>query len=179
MASLAPEVWSLGKIRWQAFVTLTFRGEPPGCARANRNVRTWLIGVARFARVPYNSVLWVVRPELGEKTGRYHFHVLIAGLPQHVVNITFLKRIAYRWQFGFSDVRLWLDGLDAESYVCKAGANTYELGKVGRSTQPILSESLLDMVSTGDRVERRHVKPSDNPGPLRGRAELLPGHPSR
>lgn len=162
---LAPELRFLERVQWQVFVTLTFRGRVPCPDRRARWLRAWLSGVARRAQVPFCRLDWVVRDEAGEKFGRPHFHVLIGRIPSLLLSPALLFRLKADWRrVGFSDLRMWHEGLDALSYMSEDGGNCYEASKFCYATGLVLSESLLDMASTGDTGESAwRVEQSENP----------------
>ena len=162
---LAPEMRFLERIRWQVFCTLTFRGRVPRHDRRERLLRDWLSSVASLSRVPHQGrLLWVVRDEAGEKFGRPHFHVLIGGIPSLSLSPALLYRAKFQWKaVGFSDFRMWLEGLGALEYIGEDSANCYEASKFCYATGLILSESLLDMASTGDIGDSGGVEHARNP----------------
>jgi len=162
---LAPELRFLERIEWQVFVTLTFRGRVPRPCWRERLLRSWLSSVAKLAQVPFDRLDWVVRDEMGERFQRPHFHVLIGRIPSSKLSPALLYQAKFAWkEVGFSDFRMWLEGLGALEYVGEDGGNCYEANKFCYATGLILSESLLDMASTGDTGGRRGVEQSENPG---------------
>jgi hypothetical protein len=44
------------------------------------------------------SLLWLLRPENGEQTGRRHYHALVGGLPQHVLSDRYCLRLMAVWE---------------------------------------------------------------------------------
>jgi len=158
---LAPEVEAASKVDWQLFVTLTWRGQVPSPELRVRLLRQWLATLARLARVPFDHLVWFCREEGGEIGDRPHYHVLIAGLPC-LLGFDFGYRMSHVWTGGFSEARIWCDGLGAVAYASKQGANIYEARKF-RSDRPImLSESLAKLVNwaTGDNVDREDTEPT-------------------
>lgn len=81
-----PEIHLINKIDWQIFGTLTFKKERmPNGARTRMffaQVRT----LAKWYHVFFPELLWVLRTEQGELTGRTHQHCLIGGLPKAAVS---------------------------------------------------------------------------------------------
>src|SRR5260221_5633943 len=76
-----PELLSLARIEWQFFCTFTFKSE-----RLTDRIRLAIFFAllrtqARNFGVHFKSLVWALRRESGERTGRLHFHALIAGLP--------------------------------------------------------------------------------------------------
>lgn len=77
-----PEIHILNKIAWQLFGTMTFKKAyvPDG-----QRLKMWFALVrtlAKWHHVYFKQLLWVLRYEQGEATGRPHFHCLIGGLPK-------------------------------------------------------------------------------------------------
>jgi len=70
----------LARVRWQLFVTLTFRHEEPA-GRIFYVAIVWARKVERRYHLPRESLMFVVRVERGEHLGRLHAHLLVAGLP--------------------------------------------------------------------------------------------------
>jgi len=164
---LAPEVEAAGRIEWQFFATLTFRGQVPRPAMRLRALQVWLSAVAAASRVPFPRLIWFARDEQGEIGGRHHFHVLIAGMPSSLLTLGACYWLGSMWSKGFSDVRLWVPALGGVDYTLKGlgedGANCYEARKFVCSSGLILSESLAVVAATGDNVDRECAKHSDNP----------------
>lgn len=142
-----PEAYSLENVNWDLFVTLTLpdnllqASEPRlGCV-----FFAWLRRVADFGNVHFRDLIWVLRSEVGEGTGRLHFHALVAGLPRSRVGKR--SRFVYKntWEKitgAMSRVYRYNDGLPGVGYVLKGGA-AYESGKFSRSADQVtLSRSL-------------------------------------
>jgi hypothetical protein len=73
--------YTLQKVHWQFFGTLTFKSEKLP-ERIRLGMYFALIRrVCRWQKVPWRKCLWALRQESGEITGRLHFHFLLAGLP--------------------------------------------------------------------------------------------------
>jgi hypothetical protein len=115
-------------------------------------VFAWLRTIAKGAKskveddrllspLPFKGLRWMLRAELGESTGREHFHLLITGLPLERVNIVecFWQMSAWeRLGGGMARVRVYEAQLPGAQYVLKGleqpssdGANAYELTKFG------------------------------------------------
>jgi hypothetical protein len=110
--------------------------------------------------------MWALRYELGEQTGRPHFHALIAGTPTTAVTpatcFSFMRiREAHRG--GMARVRVYDSTLPGVNYVLKgidaaytnAGANWYELGKFGGRCDVMLSMSLIRHLQNRGRFGHR------------------------
>lgn len=137
---------------WQFFGTCTFK-EEPSFASGHKRVMGLLFRVAKLATVDFSRVVWVLRPESGEKTGRTHFHYLlrVPGLPASVGSCFLLKNVwENHMQQGMSRVYLYDASQHGAEYVSKClsdrdtlAASQYELEKFARTvTPPILSNSL-------------------------------------
>ena len=67
---------------------------------------------------------------------------------------------------------MWLEGLGALEYIGEDGGNCYEAKKFCGATGLLLSESLLDMASTGDMGDRGWcVGNSENPSSRKSTSE--------
>lgn len=88
-----PEVHIMSRIDWQVFGTLTFKSESLTCGRRQKMWFAELRALSRWQHVHFSKLLWVLRIEQGEVTGRTHFHCLIGGLPEAAVmgGITFRR----------------------------------------------------------------------------------------
>lgn len=157
---------------WAFFVTLTFTSRDkagnavnvPGFGDRRKMVFAFLREVAkgnyrnkqqkRIHSVNFASLLWLAREERGEQGGRYHFHILLDGLPPSRINRTECFSIKSIWTGlggGWSDVRLFDARLDGVDYVMKGlaqwsplHANAYELAKFSQDEKDrmlILSDS--------------------------------------
>ena len=170
-----PEKHLLGNVEWQFFATLTFKS-----LKVNQAV--WLKMYFAMIReqagnfgVHFSRILWALRYELGEQTGRPHFHALIAGLPNSGVTVATCFSWMKIWEKhggGQSRVRVYDPTLAGVEYVLKgvdevfasvAGANWYELNKFGQRCDVMLSMSLI-----------RHMENRGRFG-LRGRDGLFEG----
>ncbi|MBL9144006.1 MAG: hypothetical protein JNM99_10035 [Verrucomicrobiaceae bacterium] len=158
--------------RWAFFVTLTFASKDesgnalnvPGFIERRKMLFAFLREAAngrkknkagkRIESLPFARLLWLVREERGEQKGRYHFHILLDGLPPTRINKTECFALKAVWRGvggGFADVRLYDTGLPGVSYVMKGleqwsrvNANAYEMRKFTEDEQDrmlILSES--------------------------------------
>lgn len=161
MKRLAPETVAAARVRWDIFLTLTWRGETPRSDTRRRKVIWYLRYLSAMARVPFPRLIWFAREEHGEKFGRVHFHLLIGGLPSHCLGFDFGFRLGHLWPFGFSEGRLCFEGLGALGYSGEMDArDVYESGKFLSNRPIMLSESLARVVglATGDNVEREDAK---------------------
>lgn len=151
-----PEGFSLAFVRWQLFVTLTLKND--GCTESLpvRMYFAWLRKVADNLKVHFKSVLWCLRLEFGEKTGRRHYHALLGGLPDYKIDRLTCFASKMLWEKvggGFARVYVFNPGLDGVDYVLKgieelkhqhsAGASLYEFSKFSGASKVMLSESVI------------------------------------
>jgi hypothetical protein len=108
--------------------------------------------------VHFKRLMWVLRREHGESTGRYHFHALIAGCPPYTVMAPTCFRFEQIWRKqggGHPKVSIYNPTLDGVDYILKNGdelarslasrkaGDYHEFQKFGGSCDLMLSESLL------------------------------------
>jgi hypothetical protein len=120
------QAWAdfLGRIPWEVFVTLTF--DPKRVFDVDRELamkeaRWWCGEVSRLVRKP---VAWVIAPERGHG-GRWHAHVLLAGLPS--MGIGRAPEAIWRQRNGYIDVDRVTDVDVAALYTTKAAALTGDI----------------------------------------------------
>ncbi|NRB76067.1 MAG: hypothetical protein HRU46_17030 [Verrucomicrobiales bacterium] len=122
-----PEIHVLNQIRWQFFGTLTFRSDRLSERKRYGACFTLLRKISRQYKVPFDRLLWVLRREDGEKTGRTHFHYLLAGLDRRYENSTTCFWLMHRWETlrggGHSRVEVFDPRLNAGSYILKGLGN--------------------------------------------------------
>ena len=151
--------YSLARIRWDVFGTLTFRSVPaPKIAYG----RAWALmhRAAKLVQRPYSRLLIALRAEFGEMTGRFHFHFLLGGTQTR--NATTLShQLEHLWfrmfgQGAISKCRPYDRSLAGVAYVTKClgtlGANVYEVGKFNLADTVTLSRSLFRVVRSMDRM---------------------------
>lgn len=173
---MQPLSYLISSHRWQLFVTLTFnsrdeRGRPvkvPGVGARRKMLFAFLRETAKGLKrdrtgrrtdsIPFHALSWVAREETGELNGRYHFHLLLSGLPPGRLNTTERFVIKSIWTGvggGHSDVRVFDTQLAGVNYVLKgleqwsrAQANAYEVGKFrevpGVDRELIVSNACLE-----------------------------------
>lgn len=96
-----PDVHLMSKIEWQIFGTLTFKKERMPDHHRQKMWFAQMRTLAKWQHVHFSKLLWVLRTEQGEKTGRTHFHCLIGGLPKTALrDATLVKhqRGGHSWQ---------------------------------------------------------------------------------
>lgn len=155
--------YTLGRVQWDFFATLTFRSPVPRCSVAHGMAWRFLREVAAITSTPYSSLLIALRGEEGEKNGRFHFHVLIGGSSTRNI-ITDCHRLEHLWRTisgnSISQVRPYDRTLGGASYISKClGANDYELSKYNLANTVTLSHSVLSVIRSMDaKGERRHAE---------------------
>jgi len=75
-----PIVYALGRMEWQMFLTLTFARIVPQVQR-RLYWFAFVRAVARVYNLHFNRLVWLLRSEHGEMTGRFHYHALFRGIP--------------------------------------------------------------------------------------------------
>ena len=149
-----PEKHLLEHIGWQFFCTLTFRSLKVNQAAWLKMYASLIANQADNFGIHFYKILWALRYELGEQTGRPHFHALIAGLPNTAVQSSTCFAFMKLWEQmggGIARVRVYDSTLAGVEYVLKgvdeaytnAGANVYELNKFGLRCDVMLSMSLV------------------------------------
>jgi hypothetical protein len=154
-----PEKHLLNNVEWQFFCTFTFKTLKVTDAVWLKMFFALLRDTAKNFRVHFRSILWVLRYEKGESTGRPHFHAIIAGLPASAATVATCFSLMKIWEKhggGQARVRIYDSTLEGVEYVLKgvdeaytaSGANWYELGKFGGRCDVMLSESLIRHLQT-------------------------------
>jgi hypothetical protein len=174
---------------WEFFGTLTFKGDVAPTSRVRfKSAFAFLRESARLGGQDFSRLVWVLRDEQGEKTGRAHFHYLLAR-SRLALNPSSNFRLMHLWEKriggGYSRCAVFNRALAGAEYVtkCLSGegaleAHAYELDKFGWTERPpILSHSLTSHLS---RITRRSGaigtdRESSAFGEERGRSTT--GHP--
>jgi len=185
----APELYYLARIRWQVWSGFSFVGVTPPVERIR--VAMWFSCMREFTEalgLHFHSVLWCLRQERGETTHREHFHALIAGLPEQMVNLGtcfLLQKLWAQVGGGKAPVYLFDRSLAGIDYVCKClgeaeesvlAGQIYESSKFGsKACELMLSDSLkkclLNLSDVGESRLRRVKRKS-------GRKFSLPTSPA-
>lgn len=136
---------NLTKVDWDFFGTLTFRKVPSTFIRKKMIFHFLrLVGEAYGSRDWKWKTSWLVRHELGEASGRPHFHFVLKVNNEAVsmtpYSMTYV--LASIWErsvagsAGFADIRLYDPNRSAVEYIMKSdqgffhgGANQYEMNK--------------------------------------------------
>lgn len=161
-----PEIYALSLIHWQLFLSLTFKSE-----KLTDAVRIKLFfALARTQAdnfgVHFKQLIWCVRTEAGEATGRLHLHALIAGLPPHAMTTATCFSFMRIWEQlggGMARVSLYSPLLDGVGYVLKggdaelkrAGGDFYETRKFGGNCDVMLSESVFHVLEGRRQIGKR------------------------
>jgi hypothetical protein len=134
-----PEVHVLNKVEWQLFATLTFKSE-----RLPERVRLGLFFAllrefcSQF-RLKSPHLLWCLRQESGETFGRRHFHCLLAGAREALVNPATCFWLMDKWEKlggGMARIHVFDSRLNAGSYILKRnGFNAVDLGDAYESAK--------------------------------------------
>ena len=87
--------YSLARIRWDVFGTLTFRSVP---SPKKAYGRAWALMrlTAELVQRPYSQLLIALCAERGELTGRFHLHFLPGGT-QMRDEITLVSQLEHLW----------------------------------------------------------------------------------
>jgi hypothetical protein len=158
MENLA-EMFTLTKIDWQFFGTLTFREarlrkNELGKANDTRLNIYHQFGreVSRslyYSRKNWKSVRHALRLEQGEIGGLWHFHFLMSGFPRGAVNIGSAKFMEHVWLRdcggGFCKIRVFDSSQNGVEYIskCLDPADKYEFNKFGLARTLTLSPACI------------------------------------
>lgn len=133
-----PNVQVLARIPWDLFCTFTFMREnmPEGLRR--KYYFSFLRLLSGDVAVHFKRLLWMLRPENGESTGRRHYHALISGIPKHVLTKRLCLVLMSQWEHqkplvlrkavdgnfrmlsllcGMARIRIYEPGMDGLDYV--------------------------------------------------------------
>lgn len=152
--------YTLARIEWDTFNTLTFKNPIPKTSICFGMAWRWCRAISEISGVPYNRLLIALRGEFGEQKGRFHFHVLVGGTTARNT-ISLAHRMERQWRIiannAIPDCRPYNRSLAGAEYISKClGANQYELSKYNLADSVTLSRSVLHLIGrTGRNVERR------------------------
>jgi hypothetical protein len=156
------EMFTLTKIDWQFFGTLTFR-EPflrkreTGFAQQRRLSLFNEFGrdISRslyFSRKNWVHVKHCLRLEQGEIGGQWHFHFLMSGFRKGSVNIGTAKFMESTWlhdcQGGFCKIRVFDSRQNGVEYISKIldPADKYEFNKFGLASALTFSPACIRVI---------------------------------
>ena len=159
--------YSLARIRWDVFGTLTFRSVP-STKRAFGRAWAHMHYAAELSEQPYSRLLIALRAELGEMTGRFHFHYLLGGT-QTRNEITLAHQMEHNWYGMLGAIarcRAYDHSRAGVEYVTKClsqgalGKNEYELRKFNLSDTVTLSRSVFRVIGDLERMgaDTRHAR---------------------
>jgi len=179
----------MARVRWQLFCTFTFKGEKvPVSARATLFFSLVRETASNFG-VHFSQLVWCLRLESGEASGRLHLHALIAGLPAYGISARTCLSMMSRWERlggGIARVRVYDAALHGASYIVKGleqtlligtadkvnGANLYEFGKFGQADKVTLSKSFHRVVLGRRRLAKRlHAGEGSNTRPWQDQSQ--------
>ena len=148
--------YTLARIRWDLFGTLTFRGRVPRSSLAFGHAWRHLRHASTLTGQPYARLLIALRQELGELNGRFHFHYLLGGTQTRNA-ITLCHRLEYAWkrQTGaMAKIRPFDHSQAGVAYVtkCLNGADVYEMNKFISADQVTLSNSVYRVIGSLERI---------------------------
>jgi hypothetical protein len=150
-----PELHALAAVNWQYFCSFSFKSEKQ-CVRFGPQMFVALVRTqARSFGVHFSKILWCLRRERGESTGRLHQHAVIAGLPSSAGARNCLALMS-QWESlggGIARVSVYNSSLDGLDYILKGSGLTeskatrwagdyHELSKFGGSCDVTLSKSV-------------------------------------
>jgi len=165
-----PELHALAAVNWQYFCNFSFRSEKH-CAWFGPQMFLALVRTqARSFRVHFTEILWCLRRERGESTGRWHQHAVIAGLPPSAGARNCLA-VMSQWESlggGMARVSVYNSSLDGLDYILKGSGLTestasrwagdyHELSKFGGSCDVTLSKSVCRYLRNRSRSGWRGI----------------------
>ena len=165
-----PELHALAAVHWQYFCSFSFRSEKH-CVRFGPQMFVALVRTqARSFRVHFTEILWCLRRERGEATGRWHQHAVIAGLPPSAGARNCLALMS-QWERlggGMARVSVYNSSLDGLDYILKGSGLTestakrwagdyHELSKFGGSCDVTLSKSVCRYLGNRSRSGWRGI----------------------
>jgi hypothetical protein len=134
-----PEIHVLNRFDWQFFGTLTFKNERlPERVRISLYYALLREFCAEFG-MKFPHLLWCLRQEKGEMFGRRHFHFLVAGAREALLNLSTCFWLMDKWEKlggGMARIHVFDSRLNAGSYILKRsgfdesiGGDAYESAK--------------------------------------------------
>ena len=139
-----PELHALAAVNWQYFCSFSFRSEKH-CARFGPRMIAALVRTqARSFRVHFSEILWCLRRESGEATGRLHLHAVIAGLPPFAGARNCLALMS-QWEGlggGIARVGVYNSSMDGLDYILKGPG----LGAAMAAGRVLVTNNICDFV---------------------------------
>jgi len=148
--------YTLARLRWDVFGTLTFKGcvprRPVAYGHAWRHFRQ----ASELNERPYAQLLIALRDELGELNGRFHFHYLLGGTgTRNAITLCHRLKDAWKGQTGaLAKIRPYDCSQAGVAYVtkCLSGADVYEMNKYLSADQVTLSNSVYRVINSLERI---------------------------
>ena len=161
-----PELFALSLIEWQLFSSFSFKSEKMADAVRIKMFFALLREQADNFGIHFKELIWCLRRENGELTGRGHLHALIAGLPPHALTTATCFSFMRLWERhggGWARVTQYSPLLDGVGYVLKgcdaeykrAGGDYYETRKFGGNCDVMLSESIFRVLEGRRQIGKR------------------------
>ncbi len=148
--------YTLARIRWDVFGTLTFKGCVPRRRIAYGHAWRHFRQAAELTQRPYAQLLIALREELGELNGRFHFHYLLGGThPRNAITLSHRLEYAWKGQTGaYAKIRPYDCSQAGVAYVtkCLSGADVYEMNKYISADAVTLSDSVYRVIGTLERI---------------------------
>lgn len=138
---------SLSKIGWQFFCSLTLKKELRNDDWAVKKFFALGREVSSWNHIHFKSLVWCLRSEDGEATGRRHYHALLAGLPEHTIHRGTCFAIKKFWEYlggGFARVYVFNPTLDGVGYILK-GLDNLDEAQAKHTGVHSLSQSIYEM----------------------------------
>ena len=190
----SPDAWILSKFEFDAFCTFTFTDPLPPLTVMYKCMMELVRRVAKQVyQVPNpNQYLYAFRFEVGEGTGRPHFHFL-AGAYQHrphTNKLTIARQIKHIWEnevkrtlksnayrpcVGYADCRPYDSSESGAEYICKpvlSARDFYEMQKFNDGFQRQAGDDAT-RVSLGSRLLLEIAKYRNKSNKVPGFARLL------
>jgi hypothetical protein len=164
-----PEVWSAGRVPWQFFCTLTWanvgahRNRPPSPSKQVTAFFAFARGAAHVSGRHFRELVWLLRHEPGEITGRSHYHCLLSVVGSEWVRRSTCFYLMHYWEkrlgCGHARVRIFRPAMGGLEYTMKdlaeslRGADRYEFGKFFEPSAALtLSASANRLISRRQRM---------------------------
>lgn len=177
----SPDIYILSQVRWDFFATLTFKASEQRLQKMPERAKfamlfAWLREVAEMNNTYFPELLFAVRPEKGEMTGRFHFHALL-GNTKLRPSVRTCHRVRHAWSAlegnaGMARVTVFDPHRDAGSYLTKpepletctrgglrtggharVGGDVYESKKFGQVENLVISKSVYRRIAANRGVE--------------------------
>jgi hypothetical protein len=155
----------LSRVPWEFFGTPTFSGRVPRPDTCQAIFENWKRRIIEAFDVPQKNLLVALRGEVGEKTGRFHYHYLLGGTFSRNGHAD-AKRLEFFWKQVSHGARVVVRQYDRSrsgpEYVSKClGANSYEVSKYAFANSVTLSASVVRLITHLDAMGERRCR-ADN-----------------